>query len=53
MAMIRRQTMEKIAAQSFVKAYLEPLLPNTFEQLTVRGYFYNGVQMGELRKFAN
>ncbi|KAM7533032.1 hypothetical protein Aperf_G00000125471 [Anoplocephala perfoliata] len=44
MAMIRRQTMEKIAARSFVKTYLEPLLSDTFEQLTARGYFYDDVK---------
>ncbi|KAL5103839.1 hypothetical protein TcWFU_001700 [Taenia crassiceps] len=43
--MLRRQTAEKIAARSFVRAYLEPLLPNTFEMLTARGYFYDDVRL--------
>uniref|UniRef100_A0A5K3EYF1 PHB domain-containing protein n=1 Tax=Mesocestoides corti TaxID=53468 RepID=A0A5K3EYF1_MESCO len=43
-AVLRQLTAEKIAARSFVKAYLEPILPNTFELLTARGYFYDNVQ---------
>eukprot|EP00108_Taenia_solium_P002741 TsM_001076100 transcript=TsM_001076100 gene=TsM_001076100 len=44
-AMMRRQTAEKIAARSFVRAYLEPLLLNTFEMLTARGFFYDDVRL--------
>ncbi|EUB59530.1 Ras-related GTP-binding protein D [Echinococcus granulosus] len=44
-ALMRRQTAEKIAARSFIKAYLEPLLPNTFEMLAVRGFFYDDVRL--------
>lgn len=46
-AMMKRQTAERIAARSYVKAYLEPLLPNTFEMLTARGFFYDDVRLGE------
>ncbi|VDM16913.1 unnamed protein product [Hydatigera taeniaeformis] len=44
-AIMKRQTIEKIAARSFVKGYLEPLLPNTFELLTARGFFYDDVRL--------
>uniref|UniRef100_A0A0X3P530 Radial spoke head protein 3 homolog n=1 Tax=Schistocephalus solidus TaxID=70667 RepID=A0A0X3P530_SCHSO len=43
-AILRQETADKIAARCFVKAYLEPLLPTTFEQLMERGYFYDAVQ---------
>ncbi|VDL97945.1 unnamed protein product [Schistocephalus solidus] len=47
-AILRQETADKIAARCFVKAYLEPLLPTTFEQLMERGYFYDAVQHGML-----
>lgn len=47
---LRQITADKISARSFVKAYLEPLLPNVFEQLTARGYFYDDVETGTRSK---
>ena len=44
---MRKRTAEKIAARCFTKAYLEPLLPNVYEQLTRRGYFYDDVEFGK------
>ncbi|KAL5103977.1 hypothetical protein TcWFU_008068 [Taenia crassiceps] len=43
-AWMRRRTADKVAARCFTKAYLEPLLPNVYEQLTHRGYFYDDVE---------
>ncbi|VDM32856.1 unnamed protein product, partial [Hydatigera taeniaeformis] len=43
-AWMRKRTADKVAARCFTKAYLEPLLPNVFEQLTQRGYFYDDVE---------
>uniref|UniRef100_A0A5K3EVS5 Radial spoke head protein 3 homolog n=1 Tax=Mesocestoides corti TaxID=53468 RepID=A0A5K3EVS5_MESCO len=43
-ASMRRLAADKVAARNFTKAYLEPLLPNVFEQLTERGYFYDSVE---------
>ncbi|CDS43438.1 ras gtp binding protein d [Echinococcus multilocularis] len=43
-AWMRKRTADKIAARCFTKAYLEPLLPNVFEQLAQRGYFYDNVE---------
>ncbi len=48
--MLRQQTAHKISARAFTKAYLEPLLLNTFELLTARGYFYDNVK-AELETF--
>ncbi|KAL5965906.1 hypothetical protein TSMEX_006349 [Taenia solium] len=43
-AWMRKRTADKVAARCFTKAYLEPLLPNVYEQLTQRGYFYDDVE---------
>ncbi len=46
----RQQTADKISARAFTRAYLEPLLPDTYEQLMARGYFYDGT-LAEIEKF--
>ncbi|KAM7533000.1 hypothetical protein Aperf_G00000125451 [Anoplocephala perfoliata] len=43
-AWMRRRTADKIAARSFTKTYLQPLLPSVYEQLTQRGFLYDEVE---------
>ncbi|VDL59462.1 unnamed protein product [Hymenolepis diminuta] len=35
----RKETIEKIAARAFARVYIEPLIPNVYEQLHMNGYF--------------
>lgn len=51
-AWMRKRTADKVAARCFTKAYLEPLLPNVYEQLTQRGYFYDDVEYGRCSPFS-
>ncbi|KAL5964046.1 hypothetical protein TSMEX_008241, partial [Taenia solium] len=40
----RKEVMEKIAARTFARVYIEPLVPNVYEDLYSQGYFYDVVQ---------
>ncbi|VDK35062.1 unnamed protein product [Taenia asiatica] len=40
----RKEVMEKIAARTFARVYIEPLVPNVYEDLYNQGYFYDVVQ---------
>lgn len=44
----RKELMEKIAARTFARVYIEPLVPNVYEDLYNQGYFYDVVEHGEL-----
>lgn len=44
----RKETIEKIAARAFARVYIEPLIPNVYEQLHLNGYFSDSIQNGTL-----
>ncbi|KAM3181365.1 hypothetical protein ACTXT7_014527 [Hymenolepis weldensis] len=44
----RKETIEKIAARAFARVYIEPLIPNVYEQLHLNGYFSDSIQNGKL-----
>ncbi|KAM7534124.1 hypothetical protein Aperf_G00000112022 [Anoplocephala perfoliata] len=40
----RKETIEKIAARTFARFYVEPLVPSVYEQLYMNGYFSDTLQ---------
>ncbi|VDO10528.1 unnamed protein product [Rodentolepis nana] len=40
----RKETIEKIAARNFARFYIEPLIPNVYEQLHLNGYFSDSIE---------
>nr|CUU99739.1 hypothetical transcript [Hymenolepis microstoma] len=40
----RKETIEKIAARNFARVYIEPLIPNVYEQLHLNGYFTDSIE---------
>ncbi|CDS43778.1 radial spoke 3 [Echinococcus multilocularis] len=47
----QKELVEKIAARTFARVYLEPLVPNVYEDLYIQGYFYDVVEHGVAETF--
>lgn len=41
-----KETMQKLSARAFSKAYLQDLVPSVFKNLREQGYFYDAVEHG-------
>ena len=46
----KKEVAEKIAARTFARAYIEPLIPNVYDDLYNLGYFYDVIERGKFKK---